>query len=699
MDFPTVSAATFPNFWNTATPPISLDTFLRQLSAAPHINMEKFGVDFGNDNPLKAAKAALNSREDKFVEREHELGKLNETIYQMLKVATTSYTDEAHSFLNGASVTLSIRCVSGKTELRMGNKSVLIPLSPAEIMTKLESQTVGRTFSKAIPDGSELKHNPARVIDVLAKYRTVSGERIVTQRKMGVPGSWVLPTVRQLTFPGSDESVSVHIGNNYIASANKLDFVDDAATVAFVDDMHVMTVVDGWGPLAKHECSEVHSALISAAALRTVQEFRDGVISEKELDLHFQMHMIKFYSVVEMPKGDTGVTFAGGVTYLDKKSGELKLFSYGFSSAMFVTVNENGSNTPHHVQKETNRKPYVTKGDYADLKKFSTKANITTVDKNAKEFKAGSDGCFSEFCNDIPEDFDKNALLIDLTCTTFPPHGEISPNLCNETRLRENFDANCSKSKKVDDLLTRAMATPKRIAYAMDVEGSAFGKDEFWQALNDKPWPDSLKKPSVTTVQQTIQGLVDIENITLAIKEGTLKKDTPISNFFELVSNDGKQEWRLRHDVESNPAIKALCYTMVKITGNHPQLIDALGEHTVEDMHKHTEKLLMKPVSVWSAMLEAAGDSDTEWQDLALDEDNERCSRYFEKPSPNDFARWQTKSNEVRKYKNYLEVNRKQLAGDDIIFVSVKIKAVREELLRRQQPTAKETANFNWFNS
>jgi hypothetical protein len=580
---------------------------------------------------------------------------------------------------------------SNGLRISIGRDSVFVAgLSFDDLKEKLENQTTVHSFSKAVAGSLD---NPVLLTQGLAQHRTVTGFPVVSAQKTvdGTTDNFVVPTIERRDLP-TVPGVAIHIGNNYIATPNRLDYVDDGATVAYVGDMAVMTVVDGYGLNAKHECSSVHSAAISTAALCTVAEYRDGKLGETDLKEYFTNQLKQLYQSVPMPNGDTGVTFACGVTYLDP-DGNLKLCSFGLSSAMFASVADDGSVTPYHVQKEGKGKPYVSHNDFKHLDKFS-QVNLHDVSANTTAFKLGSDGCFSEYCERVPGDYDRTQDVLNLTCKNLPDHGEISPNFTDEERLRDNYELQSARLDAARRKLDEVLVIPKLIAKEakLTAPGEAIDQkaDNFWTALaelDESALPDGLKMPEVETVNQ-IQKDLDILSQPEQLK---IDPKTKLVDFFEVIvtQENGQDVKSLRlkeekKDSQEGQLLLAICNMALNKLPNLINIDNIINaRRTVGNLVLIVKPYIEELTSKWKKLIKEPTDSDQEWRSLGAEDGRIKYKANFGKPSPKTIADWKKNWETAALELNELLVNIKSSAGDDFVFVSVLKDDMVQELKKR----------------
>jgi hypothetical protein len=667
------------------TNPLLFAFVKRELSAQDHTDMEEYDgnkYEFGFANKfwnaveslIEPSSVDLSDRD--FSEDQQVLRLLNEALY----TAITSNTD-AKLYLpdNDLPVILSVEEYDGGINLTIGGETRFFPdISKKTLQCKLESQTTSHIFSRAIKGPFSLDRlfsdrNYPKLIQTLSEYRTVTGVPVKSQQETvdGQNGKWVVPSLEKQIIPGAVGAV-VHIGSNYIAGINKIEEVDDAVTAAYIGDMLFTTVVDGYGASAKPECSRVHSSLISAAAAYAVQDLRSGKCRPDQLRSQFHQYIREFYELGLMPDGDTGVTFAGGCMYpefdKDSETYKFKLFSYGLSAGMFVAVDRKGNIIPYHAQETgLNGKPYVKavliaheRGSYntgGHLENLGT-GQLHDVDDSVIEIKGGSDGCFARHCKEIPLGFDNAPDMINVTVENLPKHGATDPGLTDVKALRAAYQQHKDKLEKAQGYL---QITEKRIQMV-------------------KRPSDVFNMPDINEVTNTIEQLDALKKCIetrdwLILEDGAKGQ---LQDLFDITEKgDNVRTFTTKEEFKNDERVDAL----LGLLNLNPGVFN--GESYVMGVSREINNEFQARMNSWKTIIGEPENQDSEWRTLATREGQQKHADKFVPPSKEKIVELKEDQKKAKAQCDYLQVNLKRLAGDDIVFVSLHIPEVKDELTRR----------------
>ncbi|MCD6026701.1 MAG: hypothetical protein K0R08_1220 [Solimicrobium sp.] len=441
---------------------ISAQAIARQYKAPDGVSMSNYGANKYNDLGnsfleyfvyiITCGQVLLSERIDPSIQVQ--LDKLNGEILEELEGRDDRTVGNFCKKLTN-DLTLTMVEINGGVQVTIAsNNGIKASFSFIENMCfkKMRHNLLGHTSINR----EELGTKPQKVISqLLHPHRSLP---IITIDKRG---DKTQPKIEEQPCPGGHDSIKIFAGTTFngVSEKNALT-ISDSATVVFFNDMCVASVVDGGKNTTAKE-SQTYGALITAAALQTVQESnKHANLSDKDIQTIFFDTINNFQKLDIFPKQNINflrVTFAGVALYRDSE-GKLKQFSYGLGHTALASTSSEGIVTTHHLQSDLGHhdgEERLLALNSDCVKHQDITAKISDVDPNTATFQLMTDGCQPAY---FASDGDNREIL---RCkSALPNHGEFNPEALIDSAGLNRIEA---RSPKGDDVLHLSIDVNKAV--------------------------------------------------------------------------------------------------------------------------------------------------------------------------------------------------------------------------------------------
>lgn len=682
----------------TSTPSDLLGRFERQTKAPSDVyDVVSYGADKNNDflyayipNFGDDSSNDVNTKYAKYVE----LATFNDAVCAALNARNGTTTVYFGTGENAKPLTLSVTDTAYGMCMEIGGDTKrFFGMNKADLKSLMEQRIVSSNSLPVFLSAQVLNENPICFMNILALSKTIAGVQIQvtnldpTTGKRSDSQNWVIPEVtKQLSHISG---VSVHAGSTFIEPDNKKPLDEnncikssDATTFAYVDGDNrsckpkfVMATVDG----ASAKNSRIHSAFLCTAAAQTVQQLEKGEITEDQLKARFNDNIKALYKIAVQTDpqfGDDEATFTGGVLYHGANN-QLKLFSFHIGDAVLALSKPDKMVTTLHG---TEAAPTFMKGPRNDGSDHMLIVKVSDIDPSS-EIKMGTDGIG-------PLHFEKGNVKgnehKDIQCkNNFPPHGEFDSSLISKVVTREKRQEKFAELSKVCVELERY--TPQRNFWKKIIDTPKVSWEVLATDNGQAQYGSKFAMPEQQLVQSTIEKLDTITALKFKLADKSDSMAQQLSNLTLAQLRENISEWQtnetavLALKVCSNYVNEMALVDEDKQTTTSPTS-NKLESRTISSLIASIWIAEIAKVSKWKAIMGMGVMDDTGWKKLASYDGRNEYVKHFSPPSKTEVQYVQDLSDQQESIEN----ENKDLAGDDVMFVSVQIQSIQSELLKRQ---------------